>query len=49
MLRRGPAPGKECLQRLIHHGDNDVVVPLAMDQRLAVLLSSRGRRHELHV
>lgn len=33
----------------IHHGDNDVVVPLAMDQRLATLLSSRGRRHELHV
>lgn len=33
----------------IHHGDNDNVVPLAMDQRLATLLASRGRRHELHV
>jgi dienelactone hydrolase len=33
----------------MHHGDNDNVVPLAMDQRLATLLASRGRRHELHV
>ncbi|MCZ8011114.1 MAG: dienelactone hydrolase family protein [Gemmatimonas sp.] len=33
----------------IHHGDNDNVVPRAMDQRLATRLASRGRRHELHV
>ena len=33
----------------IHHGDNDNVVPRAMDPRLASRLASRGRRHELHV
>lgn len=33
----------------IHHGDNDNVVPRAMDPRLASRLASRGRRHELPV
>jgi dienelactone hydrolase len=33
----------------LHHGDNDTVVPLAMDQRLASLFAARGLRHELHV
>ncbi|MBL0938424.1 MAG: dienelactone hydrolase family protein [Gemmatimonadaceae bacterium] len=33
----------------MHHGDNDTVVPLSMDQQLASLFSARGRVHELHV
>jgi dienelactone hydrolase len=33
----------------IHHGDADVVVPLALDQRFATLLQSTGVTHERHV
>lgn len=33
----------------MHHGDADVVVPLAMDQRLASALSAGGVPHDLHV
>jgi dienelactone hydrolase len=33
----------------IHHGEEDDVVPVAMDQRLAALLSSAGVVHELRV
>ena len=33
----------------LHHGDNDMVVPLASDQRLASVLASRSVTYELHV
>jgi len=33
----------------MHHGDNDSVVPLSMDQRLASLFAARGHAHELNV
>jgi dienelactone hydrolase len=33
----------------LHHGDNDMVVPLASDQRLASVLAGRSVIHELHV
>jgi dienelactone hydrolase len=33
----------------IHHGDADVVVPIAMDQRFVTLLQSGGVTHELHI
>jgi len=33
----------------IHHGDQDVVVPLAFDRALDSILTGRGARHELHV
>lgn len=33
----------------MHHGDNDSVVPLSMDQRLASLFSARSHVHELYV
>ena len=33
----------------IHHGDGDVVVPIAMDQRFVTVLQSTGVTYELHV
>ena len=33
----------------LHHGDKDMVVPLAMDQRLDEILTVSGVPHELHV
>jgi dienelactone hydrolase len=50
----GPAPVDSQVARLrtpyqLHHGDADVVVALALDQRLASLLRARGAEHELLV
>jgi dienelactone hydrolase len=33
----------------LHHGDQDMVVPLAFDRTLDSILTARGARHELHV
>lgn len=33
----------------MHHGDNDTVVPLSMDQRLSTLFAARNHVHELQV
>jgi dienelactone hydrolase len=33
----------------VHHGDADVVVPIAMDQRFVAMLQSSGVTHEFHV
>jgi dienelactone hydrolase len=33
----------------LHHGDQDMVVPLAFDRALDSILTARGARHELHV
>jgi dienelactone hydrolase len=50
----GPAPDDGQVSNLrtpyqLHHGDADVVVGLAADQRLASLLSARGVDHDLIV
>jgi dienelactone hydrolase len=50
----GPAPSESQVGTIrtpyqLHHGDNDQVVALSSDQRLAGVLLSRGVAYELHV
>jgi dienelactone hydrolase len=50
----GPAPVEEQVRGIrvpyqAHHGDRDVVVALAADERFVSILSSLGVVHELHV
>lgn len=50
----GPAPTESQVSTIrapyqLHHGDNDMVVALSSDQRLASVLLGRGVPHELHV
>ena len=50
----GPAPSESQAGPIrtpyqLHHGDNDAVVALSSDQRLANVLLGRGVVHELHV
>lgn len=50
----GPAPSETQARSIrtpyqLHHGDQDMVVPIAQDQRLDVVLQSNGVTHEFHV
>ena len=50
----GPAPSEAQARAIrtpyqLHHGDEDVVVPIAQDQRLDTVLQGIGAVHEFHV
>lgn len=50
----GPAPSEAQVRAIrtpyqLHHGDEDMVVPIAQDQRLDAILQSTAVPHEFHV
>ena len=50
----GPAPSEAQARAIrtpyqLHHGDQDMVVPIAQDQRLDAVLQASGVAHEFHV